>query len=62
MNLGGDLKLVNECCGSHIGATTSSDDRLAHLACNSASSVEDLLPLAWFEGNFFGMKGSSNHQ
>jgi len=51
MHLGGDLKLVNEWYGSHIGATTFIDDEFAYLASNSASGVEDLLPLARFRGN-----------
>jgi len=61
MHLGGDMKLVNECCRRHNGATTSIDDKLAHLASNGTPGVVDLLPLARFKGNLFGMNDSSNH-
>jgi len=44
MHLGGDLKLVNECCRSYIGATTSIDDEFVYLASNSALGVKDFAP------------------
>jgi len=62
MHLGGDLKLVNEHYRSHIGATTSINDKLPHLASNGTTSLEDLLPLTRLMGNLSGMKDCSNHQ
>jgi len=61
MHLGGNFKIFNECGRSQIGVTTSIDDELGYHAYNSAPSVEDLLPLAMFKGNLFGVKGSFNH-
>ena len=62
MHLGGDLNLINDCCRSHIGATTSIDDKLIVLASNGTLGVEDLLPLARFKENLFGSKSSSNYR
>ena len=62
IHFGGDLKLVNECCRSHISATTSIGDEFVYLMSNNAPGVEYLIPLARFKGNVFGMKGSSNTQ
>ena len=47
---GWNLKLVNECCTSHIGPTTLIDDEFTYFASNSAPGVEDLLRLARFKG------------
>ena len=62
MHLGGNLKFFNECGRSHIGATTSINDELAYLVSNSALGMEDLLHLARFKRNIFGVKDFLNHQ
>jgi len=59
--LGGDLKLLNECCKGDIGVTSFIDDEFAYFTSNGTTGVEDLLPLVRFKRKLFGMKGSSNH-
>jgi len=56
MHIGRNLKLANKNHRSHIGATTSIDDKLTHLASNGTSSVKDLFPLTKLKGNVFDME------
>ena len=57
MNISKDL--VNGSHRSHIGATTSIDNKFTHLASNGTSSVENFLPLSRFKGSLSCREGSS---
>jgi len=56
------LKFVNKYCETYIGATSSINDECTHLTSDSASGVENLLPLAWLTSNLLDMECSTNHQ
>jgi len=62
MHLGRQLKLINECHRSYISATSFIDNKLAYIACSNTSSMEYLLPLAWFTRILFDTECSLNHE
>jgi len=56
-HIAGYLMLI-KCYENHIGATSSTNSKLTHIASNGTPSVEDLPPLARFKGRAFRISNS----